>query len=57
MSEEHTGKKTTVSDSVPYLPVYNAHLFFPKFEMRIIHGILCLGPRDIRITKTHKRAM
>ena len=30
MSEEHTGKKTSVSDSVLYLPVYNAHLFFPK---------------------------
>ena len=38
--------------SVPYLPVYNAHLFFPKwtrkYEMRIIHGILCLEKHNLR---------
>ena len=36
---------------IPYLPVYNAHLFSlklaSKIEMRIIHGILCLDPRAI----------
>ena len=33
------------SETIPYLPIYNAHFFpaenAPKIEMRIIHRILC----------------
>ena len=44
---------------IPYLPVYNAHLFSlklaSKIEMRIIHGILCLDPRAIKHNKDTER--
>ena len=40
---------------LPYLPVYNVHFFFPKFEVQNLHCALYTEPFVYCYTNLHTR--